>query len=487
MPRRKTRDERPRNRARSRRDLLRYGLAGGLGLNLASLLWAREAVVSSAGSAHGGTLSGAAKIRSCILIFYYGGPSHIDTFDPKPTAPREVRGEFQTISTSVPGLAICEHLPRLARVMHKVAIVRSMHHANHLHDSASTEALTGRQSPNGDREEAVAGPQYFPSYGATVNYLLPSASCVTPHAALPFVFHNVVDTQCQGGGFLGKAYDPVQITVDPERKSYSIGDLALGPDQTPSRIDRRRRLLQSFDQHALPTDSLAAASGSLNRFYDKAYRLLETSALRRALDLSEEDPAIRARYGVGGPLPRSGTTVGAENGYGRAMRGQNLLLARRLVEAGVPFVNVYDFRQQGQNWDAHSQNFVQHKEFLLPIADRSLAALIDDLDQRGLLESTLVVAMGEFGRTPRINRNSGRDHWPECYSILMAGGGIRGGSVFGASDRMGAFPATDPVSPADIAATIFGRFGLDPAALIRDHLGRPFKLADGTPLASLFG
>jgi uncharacterized protein (DUF1501 family) len=174
-------------------------------------------------------------------------------------------------------------------------------------------------------------------------------------------------------------------------------------------------------------------------------------------------------------------------GIARQMRGQNLLMARRLVEAGVPFVNVFDFRQQGQNWDAHFKNFNQHKTHLLPLADQSLSALIEDLDQRGLLDSTLVVAMGEFGRTPKINADGGRDHWPDCYTVLLAGGGIRGGAVYGASDRQGAFPAADPVTPADLAATIFWRFGIDPATEIHDRTGRPYRLSDGQPLRTLFG
>ena len=178
---------------------------------------------------------------------------------------------------------------------------------------------------------------------------------------------------------------------------------------------------------------------------------------------------------------------GAEMGFGRQMRGQNLLLARRLVEAGVPFVNVYDFKQQGQNWDAHFKGFSQHKNFLLPQADQSLSALIEDLDARGLLDSTLVVAMGEFGRTPKINGEGGRDHWPDCYTVLMAGGGVRGGAVYGASDRSGAYPALDPVTPGDLAATIYWRFGLDPATEIHDQTGRPNRLATGEPLKKLFG
>lgn len=473
----------------SRREVLRQGLIGSLGLNLGSLIWARAALAEQAASMPGAlskrpTRGG--QIRACILVFYYGGPSHLDTYDLKPEAPKEIRGEFESISTSVPGLRICEHLPHMARVMHKVAVVRSMHHTNRLHDSASTEVLTGRQGPNGDREEAVIGPQYFPSYGAGVTYMRHGAACVAPHAALPFVFHNVVNCECQGGGFLGAAYDPLQFLVDPVTKTYSLGDLEREPDETPQRMNRRQQLLNSLDQRALSDANLKAASRSLARFYDKAYQLLDSVALRRAIDLNEETPATRARYGFCRTLPAA-PVVGSQNGYAREMRGQNLLFARRLVEAGVPFVNVYDFRQQGQNWDAHADNFGQHKKYLLPIADQSLSALIEDLDERGLLDSTLVVATGEFGRTPRINRNGGRDHWPDCYSILLAGGGIQGGTVYGSSDHHGAFPATDPVTPADMAATIYWRFGIDPASLIHDHTGRPFKLADGAPLAPLFG
>jgi hypothetical protein len=471
----------------NRREVLRQGLIGSLGLNLGSLIWARAALAEQAARTPGAASKPrGGQIRACILVFYYGGPSHLDTYDLKPEAPKEIRGEFDSISTSVPGLRICEHLPHMARVMHKVAVVRSMHHTNRLHDSASTEVLTGRQGPNGDREEAVIGAQYFPCYGAGVTYMRHGSSCVAPHAALPYVFHNVVNCECQGGGFLGAAYDPLQFLVDPVTKTYSLGDLEREPDETPQRMSRRQDLLNSLDQRARTDANLQSASRSLARFYDKAYQLLDSVALRRAIDLSQETPATRARYGFCSTLP-SVPVVGAQNGYAREMRGQNLLFARRLVEAGVPFVNVYDFRQQGQNWDAHADNFGQHKKFLLPIADQSLSALIEDLDERGLLESTLVVATGEFGRTPRINRNGGRDHWPDCYSLLMAGGGIQGGTVYGSSDHHGAFPATDPVTPADMAATIYWRFGIDPASLIHDHTGRPFKLADGAPLASLFG
>jgi hypothetical protein len=468
-----------------RRDFLRLATSGGLALNLGGLLRAQAAVPCASAIAPRST----APIKSCILIFYYGGPSHLDTFDMKPNAPAEVRGEFKPISTSVPGLHVCEHLPHMSRLMHKVALVRSMHHKNRLHDSASTEVLTGRPSPNGDREEFNAIKQFFPCHGASLSYCRRDQSLDIPHAALPFVFHNVVDVPCQGGGFLGATFDPLQIVVDPERAVYRAGALEREADLPRERLGQRRSLLETMEA-ALREAPSAAAALELRRYYDRAFQLLDSQKIRDALDITRESSATRDRFGFG-PAPATtgeggGGGNGAELGYRRQMRGQNLLLARRLVEAGVPFVNVYDFRQQGQNWDAHFKVANQHKNHLLPLADQSLSALIEDLDERGLLESTLVVAMGEFGRTPRINKDAGRDHWPDCYTILLAGGGVRGGYVHGASDAIGAYPASDPVSPADLAATLFWRFGVDPETEIHDLTGRPYRLADGQPVRSLF-
>jgi hypothetical protein len=466
--------------ALSRRQLLHLAGGGYLGLTLGGLLRAQAALPEP---------GRAAKVRACILIFYYGGPSHLDTFDLKPHAPAEVRGEFRPTATSVPGLHVCEHLPRLARLMHKVALVRSMHHRNRLHDSASIETLTGRPSPNGDREEFAPIKQFFPCHGAVLSYLRRGRHLPVPHAALPFVFHNVIDVPCQGGGFLGAAFDPFSISVDPDRKVYRAGALALPADQSPARLEQRRQLLRGLEAGPSRVAGLPAPA-QMRLFHDKALRLLASRDLHRALDLTREDPRTRERYGFG-PAPLKvgsggGGGNGAELGHARQMRGQNLLLARRLVEAGVPFVNVYDFRQQGQNWDAHFKVFSQHRDHLLPAADQALSALIEDLDARGLLDSTLVVALGEFGRTPRINKEGGRDHWPDCYTVLLAGGGVKGGHVHGASDRHGAFPASDPVTPADLAATIFWRFGIDPGTEVHDQSGRPYKIAEGQPIRRLF-
>ena len=423
------------------------------------------------------------RIRSCIFVFYYGGPSHLDTFDMKPKAPAEIRGEFQPIATSVPGLQICEHLPHLAKIMHKVAIVRSLHHTNRLHDSASTELFTGRQGPKGDREEFAPIPQFFPCHGAVVHYLSRHVRRDVHHASLPWLFHNVIDVPCQGGGFLGSRFDPFLVDGDPKKSSFRADSLKRPAGLSLQRIDKRRSLLRRLD---FGDSAKSPQSRRLADLYDRAYELLGSQRLHAALQVERESDETRMRYGlVSGGIRGGGN--GAQRGYGRNLRGQSLLMARRLVEAGVPFVNVNDFRQQGQNWDSHADNFNQHKKYLLPAMDRSLAALIDDLDERGLLETTLVVAAGEFGRTPKINNNAGRDHWPDCYSILLAGGGIRGGAVYGTSDRHGAYPDLDPVTPADLAATIYDRFGFSPRTEIHDKTGRPWRLADGRPITRIFG
>ena len=461
----------------TRRRLLHFGAGGALGLSLGGL-WRAE-------GARPAPVATRQPIRACILVFYYGGPSHIDTFDLKPAAPAEVRGEFKPISTTVPGLHVCEHLPRLARLMHKVALVRSMHHAARLHDSAAIHALTGRPLEGPDRELFAPQPQFYPCHGSAVAHLRRTSRRDVPFASLPFTFHNVHDVPCQGGGFLGAASDPLRIEIDPAERRYRA-EMLRRPDgiSRPRSIERRRLLT------ALETMDRNRTAPGWRGLCERAYRLLDSEAIRLALDIRREPPLVRERYGFDrDPVAvgeGGGGGNGAEMGVARQMRGQNLLLARRLVEAGVPFVNVHDFKQQGQNWDAHFKGANQHRRFLLPIADRSLSALIEDLDARGLLDSTLVVAMGEFGRTPKINRDGGRDHWPDCYTVLLAGGGVQGGAVFGASDRIGAYPASDPVTPGDLAATIFWRFGLNPAAEIHDQGGRPHRLAEGRPLLRLF-
>jgi len=452
-------------------------LGSTFGLNLLGLLRARAEGATLARGASGAL----PPIRSCIAIFYYGGPSQLETFDPKPDAPAEIRGEFGTIATSVPGVRISEHLPMTARVMHKAALIRSMHHKNTLHDPASIHTFTGRLPPQGDFELFTAEPQQFPSWGGSVAYMLRDRGLPVAHAALPFAFHNVVETPCQGAGFLGSAFDPFRIEADPGAKSYRTELLAARKAIDAGRRGARQALLERMD-----SGDRSPFAARMKQHYQKAYELLASEVVAGALDLGREDPRLLDRYGSADSDGAQGSGTNSESGYGRNMRGRNLLLARRLVEAGVPFVNVYDFKQQGQNWDTHARNFVQHKETLLPPMDRGFSALVEDLDARGLLESTLVIGLGEFGRTPRINATAGRDHWPHCYSVILAGGGVQGGAIVGASDRFAASPTSDPVTPADLAATIFWRFGLDPASEIRDAQNRPYKLADGQPITALF-
>jgi hypothetical protein len=400
----------------------------------------------------------AAPIRSCILIFYYGGPSHIDTLDPKPDAPAEVRGEYGTAATSVPGVRLCEHLPRTARLLNRLALIRSVHHPMHNHNSAAAEALTGRTPAGGDQELLTDDPRGLPTLGSAVSYALGARAHVLPYVALPYTLYNVVQLPGQAPGLLGGAYDRFQVEGDPSAPNFRIAAFDGGAD-----LSGRSALLRRLDR--APISDRAAR---VEAYRERALRLLAAPEVRRLFDLAKEPERLRDRYG-------------------RHRLGQSLLLARRLVEGGVNFVAAFDGQTNGQdaNWDSHERLFARHRQ-LIPPSDEAVAALIDDLDARGLLETTLVVALGEFGRTPRINKSGGRDHWPECYSVLLAGGGVTGGAVLGASDKIGAYPAADPVTPADLAATIYWRFGFDPATEIVDQTGRPFRLTEGEPIRKLF-
>jgi hypothetical protein len=404
---------------------------------------------------------GPAPVRSCILIFYYGGPSHLDTWDMKPNAPREVRGEFRSIATRVPGIRVSEHLPHSARVVDRLAIVRSLHHPMTNHNAAAFAALSGRPPAKGDLELLANDRNDPPCLGSVLSHELPERRGLPTFVALPHVMHNVVKLPGQVAGFLGSAHDPFQVASDPNAPDFHLDELELPGDVSLDRLGRRESLLRRAER--------AAPAHDLDAYREKAVRLLHSETVRHAFRLDREDPKLRDRYG-------------------RTKHGQSLLLARRLVEAGVRFVTVYDHQANGQlaNWDAHSDVFPRHKNDLLPPADRAFAALIEDLASRGLLESTLVIAMGEFGRTPKINAQAGRDHWPYCFSAVLAGGGVRGGTVYGASDKIGAYPDLDGVSPGDLAATLLWRFDLEPTTEVLDLSGRPFRLAEGQPLHALF-
>jgi hypothetical protein len=445
----------------SRRRLLRHVALGGFGLSLPKLYEAQSASAATSGMRQG-------QIKSCIVIYYYGGPSHIDTYDMKPAAPTEVRGEFQSIATSVPGLRICEHLPRTAAWMHKLALVRGFHHPMRNHNSGAVEALCGRTPVKGDLELLSNDPTVdFPCYGAALSRLSEGVRSAPSHVALPHVMYNVVMLPGQTSGFLGPAYNPLQVTRDPGAPDFRVGELELPAELPAKRLEGRRELLTrvgAADEHG------QAGTRSINVFQERAFSLLRSDEVRRAFELGHEPEALRDRYG-------------------RTTLGQSMLLARRLVESGVQFVNVHDKITNGQlaNWDSHQDNFPRLKNDLLPPADQAFSALIEDLDARGLLASTLVVALAEFGRTPRINKNGGRDHWPDCYTVTLVGGGVTGGAIYGASDKLGAYPDLDPTTPGDLAATIFALFGIDPATEIHDALGRPYRVADGRPLRALFG
>ncbi len=444
----------------TRRRLLQIGGLGALGLDLTRLLEAQAAVAQSG--------SPFPPLKSCILLFYYGGPSHLDTWDMKPAAPREIRGEFQPISTAVPSIVVSEQLPLSARVMDKLAILRTMHHPMRNHNSAAVEALCGRTPLRGDLELLANDPETdFPCYGSAVAHGVSESGLLPPYIALPHIMYNVVMLPGQTAGFLGPRYEPLRILRDPSAADFRVPELELPAHLSVADLEDRRALLQTVDAQATAHEALAAA-GDVNAHSERAFSILNSDAVRRSLAIAQEDDRTRDRYG-------------------RTSHGQSVLLARRLIEAGVRFVSVYDQVHNGpDNWDTHDKNFSRLKDRLLPPADRAFSALVEDLEQRGLLDSTLVVWIGEFGRTPQINGNGGRDHWPDCFSVVMAGGGVRGGTLYGASDKSGAYPATDPVTTGDLAATLFWRFGLDPAGEIHDRRGRPYRLAEGEPIRGIF-
>lgn len=446
----------------NRRQLLTAGGLGFFGLGLADLLKAesQSAVATAAG--------GIKPIKSCILMFYYGGPSHHDTWDMKPDAPAEVRGEFGSIATRVPGVRICEHLPLSAAIMDRVAVVKSGHHTMRNHNSAAVEALCGRTPLRGDLELLANDPTTdFPCYGSAISYFTPGNPTVPPFVALPHVMYNVVKLPGQTAGFLGPAYEPLQVTKDPNRPDFRVNEIALPAGTTLAELEHRETLLAQVNRQ-MAAEPGAKGQGGISAFYQRAFDLLRSDAVRKAFDISSEDQRTRERYG-------------------RNIHGQSALLARRLVESGVRFVSVYDKVHNGlDNWDTHVNNFGRLKDQLLPPCDMAFSALVEDLEARGLLDTTLVVMLGEFGRTPRINAQGGRDHWPDCYSVVLAGGGVKGGFIYGSSDKLGAHPHSDPVTPGDLAATIFWRFGLNLDTELHDSVGRPFTLAGGEPIRGLF-
>ncbi|HEV3006011.1 MAG TPA: DUF1501 domain-containing protein [Pirellulales bacterium] len=449
----------------TRRRVLSIGGAGFFGLNLPRAFAAEE-----------GRQSAKPRAKAVIFLYQFGGPSHVDTFDMKPGAPEAIRGPLRQIATKVPGVWVCEHLPRVAQVIDKVTLVRSVHHTMKNHNSASYYALTGHSPPTDDirlRDSL----DLFPAYGSVVDRLAPVADGMPTFVAYPHVLRDGAVTPGQHASFLGKAHDPLLVTLDPNAAGFCLPELSL-PDKVPlDRLENRRELQRLIDRQSKLLEVSPAARG-LDAYYDKALSMLNSPRVGRAFNLAAEPDELRERYG-------------------RHTYGQSCLLARRLVEAGVKFVNVYFSDTIGGQstvrggWDTHGFNntrmFPIIEKYHLPMTDQTLPTLLTDLDERGLLDETLVVWMGEFGRTPKINDNVSRDHWPQCYTVLLAGGGVRRGFVYGASDKQAAFPDRDGVRPDDLAATMFQLLGIDPATEVRDTADRPGLIAAGNPIAGLIG
>jgi Protein of unknown function (DUF1501) len=459
----------------TRRETLRIGALSALGgFGLPHLLAADEAGLVHAGRA-----------KSVILLYLLGGAATQDIFDLKPAAPAEIRGEFQPVDTSAPGVAICEHLPRTARWMHRAAIVRSVNHRAGCHNTLPS--YTGHELPLDNI--TITRETYPPSMGSVCEYIQQRGQSSDIAPRLPAYVYmpcslgwgQAIRRPGPYGGFLGQRYDALTTECRPELAAGApvpvpgkpqvphgvplLPQSALQPDLTLDRLDARRSLLEQLDGEHRRLDRLRTAA-AFDRQQERAFDVLTSSKLKSAFDLSSENPQQLDRYG-------------------RTLFGQSTLIARRLIEAGVRFVNVtWDLfwdrvKIDYDAWDTHTNNFAILRENKLPGLDQTFSALMADLDDRGLLDETLVLVMSEMGRTPRINGNAGRDHWTYCYSVLFAGAGIRGGTVHGASDSQAAYVKDQPVSTSDVCATVYHALGIDPACRVPDQFGRPVEVAHG--------
>lgn len=407
------------------------------------------------------------KARSVIMIFNCGGPSHIDLFDPKPLAPDRVRSIFLPIDTAIPGVQFTELVPELARRAGKLAIVRSVHHKHSSHNAGMHWSIVGKPYTK-DSTLINPSPTDIPSFGTLVGWLAQRdgySGAVPPYVITPYPHcdSTVYITPGQYGGCLGVKYDPFVVDADPNDKDFRVRNLRLSDELSSQRLTSRLDLLTQLGSRQTPVANESAAQIDVQR--QQAASMVMTGDAAEAFDLSQEPDAIREKYG-------------------RHQWGQSHLLARRLVESGVKFVSTVNGRSI--IWDTHQDNFDRLKKRLVPPMEKAYVALLDDLEERGLLDSTLVIWMGDFGRTPIINKDTGRDHWPQCYTMILAGGGIRGGQVVGSSDKTGAYPATRPVTPADIHATVFAALGYDPHGITYQTVdGRPMTLTDGEVIREL--
>jgi Protein of unknown function (DUF1501) len=443
----------------SRRKLLAT-TTGMCGLSLPAFMQLQHSAAASAAPQ--------GKAKSCIVVYCWGGMSHLESWDPKPEAPPEVRGEFVPIPTATPGIQISEHMPLLAQQTEKLAIIRSINHDDSAHGRGMYWNLTGHKPPRAGNIPPMSND--WPSLPAMVSKLRSAPRGVPSAVRIPYPMVDNGTLQAgEYGGWLGVKYDP--IIMRPMRgepfggvsrtlgsEVFSLGDIDL------ERVSSRSGLLSSLERPISRSDDFE----SFNHFQTLAKDIMLGSAVKDAYNLDKENPKVR-------------------ESYGDHLGGQSMLLARRLTEAGVPVVQVCCAAGDlnggaGDMWDTHADNFNRLKNRLLPVFDRGASALLADLDSRGTLDETLVVFLTDFGRTPKINRAAGRDHYPGVYSVALAGGGIRGGQVYGSSDSNGAFPRTQPCGPADMHATIFHALGISPRAEIHDVLGRPFPVSDGEVL-----
>jgi len=442
-----------------RRELLRAGALSLFGLGLPQLLQAE-------------TQKPKGKAKACIVLFMWGGPAQQDTWDMKPDAPDAYRGEFKPIPTSVTGLQICEHLPRLAARANELCLIRSMTHSDVNHLTATHQLLTGKPAPAGPLKED------WPNYGAILSKLGRGSGPLPPYVSMmPVVKENgaprfVEESHGQGAGFLGPLYNPMRIDADASKPDYRVGDFSLSLDTPSARVNDRAALLRQLDKQVQAMEPQPEL-GAMAAHYQRAFSLLAKPEVTRAFDLSQEPLRVRERYGMN-------------------LHGQSVLQARRLVEAGVPIVTVFwpndGITNVSVYWDTHSRNFIDLKTRLCPVSDQATSALLDDLKDRGMLDETLIVWTGEMGRTPKVGQSvvggagagkDGRDHWGKLFTTVLAGGGVKGGTVYGSSDRFASEPASNPTTPADLAATIYHLLGVDPQMEIRDRLNRPLTLCDG--------
>jgi hypothetical protein len=467
----------------SRREFLRVGGAGLFGLTLGDVL--RLQAESDKPSLGISRKPGWGKAKSVVLIFLQGGPSHIDIWDPKPDAPSNIRGEFKAIKTNVPGIMVSETMPKLAKVMDKATLIRSVSYTPaglFNHTAAIYQMMTGytpdRVSPSGQLEPPA--PNDFPHIGSQISRLKPIDGSMLPFVMLPRPLQesNVIG---KGGtaGFLGPAYDPYYFYQDPNKK-VKLDDLALRKEVPKERMQRRASLLEKVNA-AMPEFDKTVANYALDDYYQKAFDLILSGRARNAFDLGQEAQVVR-------------------DAYGRHTFGQGCLTARRLIEAGSRFVQmnwpaVANGNPTIDAWDTHAANFAPLRDLHCPKLDSGLSMLLTDLDERGLLDETLVVAIGEFGRSPRLgvstsgngNAPDGRDHWPYCYTALMAGAGIQRGVQYGKSDATASSPSENPVHPTQILATVYHALGIDPHTIVHNHLNQPRELVQAEAIPALFG